>query len=556
MSFTTLGPLGVVLVGFVPPATGGTGVPAIGRFAAGGLLHAATNATTRSVRTPAVIGDSVGFCHDGHGTQVAGPCRMRFIHVVFLGLGLAACSSDGESDEPAKPVARATWHQDVAPIIAKRCTTCHQAGGIAPFALTDYEAAVENSHRMMHEIERGAMPPFDAREDADCTPRFGWVDDPRLTSVEKATLRTWIEDGHALGTVAEMPAPPSTELSNISKTVAPATPFVTSGTRDQFICFVLDPGATKLEWLTGLQVRPQNHRVVHHANITELLPTNLFHDSIVAQRGIGKPWDCSNEQQPGDFVVHVWTPGNQPMQTSGKIAVPIVANAKLVMQIHYHPVALVNEPDTTAIDLRYSTTWPERMYFVTAFGNEVGAPNLLPGEGDIGGTPRFLIPAMAPDHDEHMRITLPPGVAADTRLFSANPHMHLIGTHISATIERPAARGTDPKTECLANGAWNFDWQRTYQYDAPLDKLPTIASGDVIDVKCKWNNSFSNPFVQRMLDDAGLVAPIDVALGEQTTNEMCLEIFGLSVPAPPQTQARTFEMPQLGGLDLRAPKLR
>lgn len=478
---------------------------------------------------------------------------MRLIHVVFLGLGLAACGTDEESDNPPDdPPARATWYQDVAPILANRCMTCHQDGGIAPFALTDYDSAVENSGRMVHEIERGAMPPFDAREEADCTPRFGWVDDPRLTAPEKEKLKLWIEDGHALGVEEPIPGIPDTTLSNISKTVTPATPWTTSGTRDQFICFILDPQTTKLEWLTGLQVRPDNDLVVHHAVITALRPSNPGFQALIDQRKIGQPWDCGNEQQPGDFTVHVWTPGNQPMQTDGAIAVPIEANAKLVMQIHYHPAGQTNAPDATSVDLRYSTTWPQRMYFVTALGNFFQAPNLLPGEGDINGVPRFLIPAMAADHDEHMRITIPAGLDGDVRLFSANPHMHLIGTHISATIERPAARGTDPQNECLANGAWNFDWQRTYQYNAPLDKLPSIKSGDTVDIKCKWDNSLQNPFVQRMMHDAGLSAPIDVSLGEQTTNEMCLEIFGLSLPAPAQTPgALTFPMPNMGGLPIR-----
>jgi hypothetical protein len=464
---------------------------------------------------------------------------MRLIHVISLALGLSACGTDGESDDQPPPTARATWYQDVAPILAQHCTGCHQPGGIGPFSMLEYDTVVEASGLMMKEIDRGAMPPFDAREEADCTPRFGWIDDPRLSQLEKDKLQLWIDDGHALGTVAEIPKPPATDLANVSKTVKPTTPFVTSGTRDQFICFILDPKVTKLEWLTGLQVKPDNDLVVHHAVITELTKQNPMHDALVNQRGIGQPWDCGEAQQPGDFVVHVWTPGNQPMQTNGDIAVPVSAEAKFVMQIHYHPAGMVNDPDATEIDLQFSSTWPQRMYFVAAFGNEFQAPNLLPGEGDLG-TPRFMIPAMAADHDEHMRITIPPlGNLTDVRLFSANPHMHLIGTHISATIERPAARGSDPKNECLANGGWNFDWQRTYQYNAPLDKLPSIQAGDVLDIKCKWDNSLNNPFVLRMMHDAGLAAPIDVALGEQTTNEMCLEIFGLSLPAPAQPAQST-----------------
>ncbi len=475
---------------------------------------------------------------------------MRFTTILLAcgltGLGAAACGNDSEL-APDGGAARVTWYQDVAPIVANHCMSCHQAGGIAPFPLTDYEAVVENSTRMLHEIDRGAMPPFDAREEPDCSPRFSWVDDPRLTIQDKTTLRAWIEAGHPLGTVAEIPAPPSTALSGITKTLVPSEPWTTSGDRDQFICFVLDPGNTQLEWLTGLQVRPDNDLVVHHAVITEV-PPGAAHDALVAQRGIGKPFECGTAT-PGNFVVNVWTPGNQPMQTSSDIAVPILAGAKLVMQIHYHPANLVNAPDATAVDLRFSSVWPKRMYFVGAFGNAFQSPELLPGTSDAG-TPRFLIPAQVADHRERMRITIPDlGDTTDVRLFSANPHMHLIGTHISAKIERTAARGTDPKDECLANGAWNFDWQRTYQYAAPLDQLPSIAAGDVIDIECRWDNTIENPFVQRMMHDANLSAPIDVTLGEQTTNEMCLQIFGLSIPAPaePAQRPATIELPTAFG---------
>jgi hypothetical protein len=465
---------------------------------------------------------------------------MRLIHLqlcLVSTLGLTACTDNDPTVPPDDPAARATWYQDVAPILAQHCMTCHQDGGIAPFVLTDYDSARENSERMLAEVGRGAMPPFDAREEADCTPRFGWVDDPRLSVTEKAKLQEWVDDGHPLGEVADIPAIPVADLPNVTKTLTPVEGWPTSGDRDQFICYVLDPGNTQLEWLTGLQVRPDLDAVVHHAVITELQPSAET-DALVQQRGIGKPFDCGTMATPADFVVHIWTPGNQPMQTTGEIAVPIVPNAKLVMQIHYHPAGLVHAPDKTAIDLRFSQTWPEKMYFVTAFGNAFQAPNLLAGPNDRAGTPEFLIPKNVADHTEHMRVTIPDlGGLQDVRLFSANPHMHLIGTHISSTIQRPAARGSDPANECLANGGWNFDWQRTYTYDAPLDKLPSIAAGDVVEIKCGWDNTTANPFMERMLADSGLSSPVDLTLGEETTNEMCLEIFGIAIDAPPEPTA-------------------
>ncbi len=471
-------------------------------------------------------------------------------------LGLIACGNDSETTPAPTPVARATWFEDVAPILAKHCMSCHTDGGIAPFPLTDYDSAVENALRMVDYIEKGLMPPFDAREEtgADgCTPRFGWVDDPRVSAADKNTINEWIADGYERGTQATIPAVPIVGLTGVTKTLAPTQGFTTSGTKDQFVCFVLDPGNTtaQVQWLTGLQVRPGNELVVHHAVITQVRnegPTPGAADALVAQRGIGIPFACDDQATPGDFVVNIWTPGNQPMETSAEVAVPILPRSKFVMQIHYHPAGVTNDIDFTKIDLRISNVWPQKMYFVTAFGNAVAAPQLETGPGD-NGTPRFLIPANSAAHTERMSVTIPDlGDVQEVQLFSANPHMHLVGTHISSKVTRPAARGTQPKEECLANGGWNFDWQRTYVYDAPLAQLPTLAPGDRIEVSCTWNNTMANPFVQRMLHDAGLpMTPIDISLGEATTNEMCLEIFGILLDAPAQArlQSSALEIPDL-----------
>jgi hypothetical protein len=118
------------------------------------------------------------------------------------------------------------------------------------------------------------------------------------------------------------------------------------------------------------------------------------------------------------------------------------------------------------------------------------------------------------------------------------PHMHFIGTGLALRLERAKARGRDPKTECLSNTGWNFDWQRTYTYDASFDRLPSISGGDTLDLQCTWNNTLDNPFVQRLLRDSNTELPFDVRLGETTTNEMCLAILGLAHAAPRDLSAR------------------
>ena len=467
--------------------------------------------------------------------------RNAGILVVF---GLAACGTDYATTPPpdaAPPAPAVTWYQDAAPIVSKHCMSCHQPGGIAPFSLTDYQSAHDNAQRMMGQIEAGTMPPFDAREDPDCTPRFGWKDDPRLSAQEIQTLQNWVAGGLAEGTVAPVPQPPDTSLQGVTKTLSPVVPFSASGDRDQFICYILDPQPGAGEWLTGLQVRPGNPDVVHHVVVAEM-QAGTDQDALVAAHGIGMPWDCSTMGTPAGLVVTIWTPGNDAMQTPAGMAVPIVGGAKLVMQLHYHPAGTAHAPDATSLDLRTTLAWPQRMYFIGALGNATTAPDLLPDPDDRTSTPEFRIPANKADHVEHMRFTVGNlGVGSDLRVYSVNPHMHLIGTHIRGTITRATPTVDQPANECLANGLWNFDWQRTYYYDAPLDQLPLVQTGDVVDVTCHWNNTLDNPFVQRALADQGLGAPVDVTLGEgSSTDEMCLEIFGLSVPAPAQPMAITL----------------
>jgi hypothetical protein len=110
----------------------------------------------------------------------------------LLTVSLLACGTDVRDDDDTPDPGsepRATWYQDVAPIVAEHCMGCHQAGGIGPFDLTTYDMASENAGRMLDAVETGVKPPFDAREETDCTPRFTWQDDPRLSAAEIDTIK-------------------------------------------------------------------------------------------------------------------------------------------------------------------------------------------------------------------------------------------------------------------------------------------------------------------------------------------------------------------------------
>ncbi len=57
---------------------------------------------------------------------------------------------------------------------------------------------------------------------------------------------------------------------------------------------------------------------------------------------------------------------------------------------------------------------------------------------------------------------------------------------------------------------------------------PTLEPGAVLALRCTSDNSLSNGFVQAALREQGLTKPRDVALGEETLDEMCLGSFGIA----------------------------
>jgi hypothetical protein len=481
--------------------------------------------------------DCAGNQRDAPGIILAWFSLMRSLTVVFsiTAALVAACGNGsddgGDDDETTGP----TWYRDVAPLLAEHCMSCHHDGGIAPFSMETYEVASAAAPMMLDAVEAGIMPPWDAESSAECAPRHDWKNDTRLSEAQTQILRDWIAAGVPEGKVAEIPAPPDLALTGVTHSVTPSTPYTTSGDDDEFICYLLDPRITRLSWLTGLEVVPGNDKVVHHVVLLGYMPPPVLGNSAVGGNPIGQPFPCDGGvvTSPDTFLMGVWTPGSQPFETPEDLGLPVPAGTLVLMQMHYHPGgASNNAPDASTVNLRLETTRPTNTYTIGAAGNAGAAPALQP-DPDDRTVPEFRIPAGATNHTETMRFPLTSLGAGRFRLFAAYPHMHYIGVELSVKVEHPLAGG-GVDSECLVNvPRWNFDWQRTYQYDTPMADLPTIQNGDTLVVRCSYDNSLDNPFVRRALAEAGLTEPVDVLLGEQSLDEMCLGMFGVVVEPLP-----------------------
>jgi hypothetical protein len=453
------------------------------------------------------------------------------------GAGAAGSSSESTRGTP-------TWHADIAPLVAERCAGCHVDGGIAPFSLQTYEQAKMWSATFEAPLRAGTMPPFLARETNECQPRFGFRDDPRLSHEQIELFTRWNDAGCPEGdatTAAPLPEPVRLDLADAELEVKIPSPVTVEGTRDSFICFSLAPDFSPLKstgpeaallgdnvLIDGAQVHPGNSAVVHHV----LVYTDREGKSaaLAGEKGY---YDCFGGPQldsPG--LLMAWAPGSTPVTAPEGVAMALPSTGRIVLQVHYHPSGAPQVDDSTSVQLRrYRAGIPEYIGSLSLIGNARGTTanglGLQPGPNDEGGKPEFRIPAGAVGHTESMLFPLP-RAQGDYKVWAVGSHMHYVGTNMRIGITR-AAPGTEPAEECLLETPdWDFNWQRGYLYDAPISQAPTARAGDIFNLRCTYDNSMGNQFVQSALAEQGLSAPRDVRLGEATLDEMCLGIFGLA----------------------------
>jgi hypothetical protein len=118
--------------------------------------------------------------------------------------------------------------------------------------------------------------------------------------------------------------------------------------------------------------------------------------------------------------------------------------------------------------------------------------------------------------------------ATGLRIYGAGTHMHYVGRGMRVSLTHAATN----ETECLIETpSWDFNWQRGYAYDASaLTDLSTIEQGDVLHLRCQYDNTMGNPFVAAALKEQDLPSPVPVRLGEDTLDEMCLTGLGIIYP--------------------------
>ena len=359
-----------------------------------------------------------------------------------------------------------SYSQTIAPILQKKCVSCHQKGGIGPFQMNSYEVVKGFAPMMRESVMTRRMPPFFA------DPHVGkWSNDTSLTAEETKTLVHWIEAGAPRGKgedilkthAGEAPEWP-TALGKPDVVVQlPAFSVPASGVIE-YQRMQVDNPFKQDAWLRAVAFRPGARPVLHH------ITSNYSPDRSRPPADI--PGSSVGSYVPGAGV-QVYNLGT---------GAPVPVGGKLSYSMHY---TTNGKPMTDATQIGY--------YLLKT-------PPEIIRRGAVISDPGLRIPAGEARHKEVSYLEFP----ADAVLYSVHPHAHYRGYQVELTQITPDGK----ETPILSVPKYDFNWQLDYDLAKPL----TIRKGTKLRVSWVYDNSAHNP--------ANPDPKLNVTWGEQTWNEM------------------------------------
>lgn len=356
-------------------------------------------------------------------------------------VGLASPPAIGCRVSPRQRTANLSYEKQVAPMLMEKCVSCHQAGGVGPWAMDGYEKVKGWSAMMREVLMNRRMPPWHA------DPAIGSFANDRSLSVEQMrTLVHWIDAGAPRGDgpdpLAEREARPGPEWPLGEPDLVlevPEQQIPASGAIDYRYIDIPLPLAGDV-WVRAVHVKPSNRAVMHHALVF-----------------------VNDRPELENTFLAVYGPGFQvePFpRDSGRL---LPKGTALKFELHYQAVGYATTDRPKLAIYLHERPPPNELVVTSAWARE------------------FRIPPYAADHAIEARFVFD----RDALLHSFLPHMHLRGSRISYEARYPDGR----REILLSVPRFNFNWQNLYTLRTPR----SIPAGTELLVRGVFDNSRSNP---------------------------------------------------------------
>jgi tetratricopeptide (TPR) repeat protein len=376
-----------------------------------------------------------------------------------------------------------TFSRDVAPIVFDRCVMCHHEGGSAPFSLDSYAAVRRHATQIATVTRSRFMPPWKAE------PGYGgdFVGQHPLTSDEIATIERWVDQGAVEGEPGDLPPPPRwTEGWQLGQpdlvvTLSEAYTLPPGGT-DVFRIFVIPLPIDAARYVRGVEFRPGNARVVHHANIRiDRTPTSRRLDEQDPAPGYDGLMARTAEYPDGHFLG--WTPGQIAPLLPKNLAWRLDRGTDLVVQLHMQPSGKPERVQPT-IGLFFGGEPPVRTPAMLRLGSQ--GIDIPAGEKSYTVTDSYVLPV-------------------DVEVLAVQPHAHYRARDVRGMATLPD--GTERGLIYIRD--WDFRWQHVYRFVTPL----ALPRGTTVAMRYTYDNSAENARNPQQ-------PPKQVRWGQRSSDEM------------------------------------
>lgn len=389
-----------------------------------------------------------------------------------------------------------TFNNEVVRILQQNCQSCHHQGDIAPFSLMNYSDALAHASEMKDVTGARIMPPW--KPVAGC----GEFAQARVLSQHDIdTIARWVDGGAPQGNPADLPVPLNFDsgwlLGQPDLVASNAETYTPPASGDMYRCFTMPAHNTEDKYVSAIDIHPGDRKTVHHVI------------AFIDTTGESEKLDAADPQPgytcfggPGFTISSLdsatlggWAPGSRPVMLPDDVAMKLPANARIVLQVHYHPHDPVPLPDKTEIGVYYANKIPKKILRMLPLANTTFT--IPPGNANFQVSqvlPGFLVP--------------------NIHLYVVAPHMHLLGRKMQVNAYTPTGENM-----CLINiDDWDFNWQGLYRYKDPI----AIPAGSTVQMNAFFDNSADN---WRNPNNP----PKPVSWGEATTDEMAIAFLGFTV---------------------------
>lgn len=392
------------------------------------------------------------------------------------GTSLAAAAKQAESGQPI------TFSKDIAPLLFERCVNCHHPDGDAPFSLLTYAAARSRASVIAAVTKSRFMPPWKSE------PGYGdFVGHRHLSEAEIDRIQQWVAAGAPRGDPRDLPPAPSWtsgwQLGTPDLIVSLPEPYTVRAEGPDFSrTFVLPLPVGTTRYARGLEFRPGNAGVVHHANIRiDRTPGSRRLDEEDPAPGYFGLLLPSAVFPDGHFLG--WTPGQNAPLLPKDLAWRLSRGTDLVVEIHFVPNGKT-EIVKPSVGLYLTDDPPKRTPAMLRLGRQ--DIDIPAGQKDYVSTDTFVLPV-------------------DVEVLAVQPHAHYRAHEVGGTATRPD--GTT--TPLIYIKDWDYRWQHVYRYVEPL----VLPKGTTLSMRYVFDNSAENPRNPHQ-------PPRQVRWGQQSTDEM------------------------------------